>query len=178
VNKKSAIHHLLLSFFCRLPLKQVEGRQGKPDISTTMIASLFKILLLTTLAVSALSFSFNGGVFRRQLSVTRLNAKVTYKVTVQHGGKDTVLDVREDESILSVAIEAGIDLPHDCDMGVCLTCPTRIVSGEVDQTGGTLDDSVIEQGFALSCCCYPRSDVTIRSIDEEELLQAQFSGRS
>jgi ferredoxin len=143
-----------------------------------MFAAIFMILLLSTLAVSSLSFSFNGGVFRRQLSVSRLNAKATYKVTVQHGGKDTVLDVREDESILSVAIEAGIDLPHDCDMGVCLTCPTRIVSGEVDQTGGTLDDSVIEQGFALSCCCYPRSDVTIRSIDEEELLQAQFSGRS
>lgn len=143
-----------------------------------MIAALFKIILLTTLALSALSFSFHGGALRRHHTLTKLYAKATYKVTVQHGGKDTVLDVREDESILSVAIEAGIDLPHDCDMGVCLTCPTRIVSGEVDQTGGTLDDSVIEQGFALSCCCYPRSDVTIRSIDEEELLQAQFSGRS
>ena len=114
----------------------------------------------------------------RQHSVTRLSAKATYKVTVQHNGKETVIDVREDVSILSVAIDAGIDLPHDCDMGVCLTCPTRIVSGEVDQTGGTLDDSVIELGFALSCCSYPRSDVTIRSIDEEELVSAQFSGRS
>lgn len=130
------------------------------------------------LIVPTSCFHMYNTITRRDQSITRLFARATYKVTVQHGGKDTVIDVREDESILSVAIEAGIDLPHDCDMGVCLTCPTRIVSGDVDQTGGTLDDSVIEQGFALSCCSYPRSDVTIRSIDEEELLAAQFSGRS
>ena len=130
------------------------------------------------LIVPTSCFHMYNTITRRDQSNTRLLARATYKVTVQHGGKDTVIDVREDESILSVAIEAGIDLPHDCDMGVCLTCPTRIVSGDVDQTGGTLDDSVIEQGFALSCCSYPRSDVTIRSIDEEELLAAQFSGRS
>ena len=138
----------------------------------------FLFLALAMLAVPTSSFHMYNTITRRDQSITSLFARVTYKVTVQHGGKDTVIDVREDESILSVAIEAGIDLPHDCDMGVCLTCPTRIVSGEVDQTGGTLDDSVIEQGFALSCCSYPRSDVTIRSIDEEELLAAQFSGRS
>lgn len=100
-----------------------------------------------------------------------LFAKTTYKVTIIHDGKESILDVREDVSILSVAIDAGIDLPHDCDMGVCLTCPTRIVSGVVDQTGGTLDDTVIDQGFALSCCSYPRSDVVIRSIDEEEVCK-------
>lgn len=138
----------------------------------------FLFLAFVMLAVPTSSFHMYNTITRRDQSITSLFARVTYKVTVQHGGKDTVIDVREDESILSVAIEAGIDLPHDCDMGVCLTCPTRIVSGEVDQTGGTLDDSVIEQGFALSCCSYPRSDVTIRSIDEEELLAAQFSGRS
>lgn len=138
----------------------------------------FLFFTLVMLIVPTSCFHMYNTITRRDQSNTRLFARATYKVTVQHGGKDTVIDVREDESILSVAIEAGIDLPHDCDMGVCLTCPTRIVSGDVDQTGGTLDDSVIEQGFALSCCSYPRSDVTIRSIDEEELLAAQFSGRS
>lgn len=104
-----------------------------------------------------------------------LHAKATYKVTVQHAGKETVINVREDCSVLSAALDAGIDLPHDCDLGVCLTCPSKIVSGTVDQTGGTLDDSVIAQGFALTCCSYPRSDVVIRSIEEDELVSAQFA---
>ena len=138
------------------------------------IFSLLKAFMLVALMLPASSFRFNRGHFTNRFSVSKLSAKATYKVTVQHNGKDTIIDVREDESILSVAIDAGIDLPHDCDMGVCLTCPTRIVSGEVDQTGGTLDDTVIEQGFALSCCSYPRSDVVIRSIDEDELVSAQL----
>jgi ferredoxin len=87
--------------------------------------------------------------FNRFLSLPRsnmiLSAKKTYKVTVQHGGKDTVLDVREDTPILMAALDAGIDLPHDCDLGVCLTCPSKIVSGIVDQTGGTLDETVQEK---------------------------------
>ena len=60
------------------------------------------------------------------------------------------------------SLEAGIDLPHDCDLGVCLTCPAFIESGTADQSGGTLDDSVIEKGFALTCQSYPRSDIVIR----------------
>lgn len=104
----------------------------------------------------------------------RLLAKPKHKVTVQHGGKEFVLEVPEDYSILNAAIDAGIDLPYDCNLGVCLTCPSRVVSGKIDQSGSTLDDSVMEQGFALTCTSYPRSDVVIRSIEEDELVSAQF----
>jgi ferredoxin len=24
-------------------------------------------------------------------------------------------------------MDAGLDLPHDCKMGVCMTCPARLV---------------------------------------------------
>lgn len=99
-----------------------------------------------------------------------------WKVTVKHDGKDTVLNVKEDCSILTAAKDAGIDLPHDCEMGVCLTCPAKIMSGTVDSTGTTLDDSVIEEGYALTCATFPRSDMVIRSIEEDELINAQFQG--
>eukprot|EP01035_Chromulina_nebulosa_P018177 gene18177-23835_t len=106
-----------------------------------------------------------------------LNAKPKHKVTIQNNGKETVLEVSEDCSVLEAAIDAGVELPYDCKMGVCLTCPSKVVSGILDQTGSTLDDSVIAKGFALTCCAYPRSDVVIRSIDEDELVNAQFSDR-
>lgn len=104
----------------------------------------------------------------------RLQAATTYKVTIQHEGKDIVLNVRADCSVLEAALDAGIELPHDCKLGVCLTCPSRVVSGTVDQSQGTLDDSVTEQGYALTCVTFPRSDCVIRSIDEDELVSAQF----
>uniref|UniRef100_A0A7S2V4F7 Ferredoxin n=1 Tax=Fibrocapsa japonica TaxID=94617 RepID=A0A7S2V4F7_9STRA len=110
------------------------------------------------------------------LSRQRLVPKA-HQVTIQHEGKDTVLEVDESTTILEAALDAGIDLPHDCQLGVCLTCPSRIVSGEVDQGMGTLDDSVVEQGFALTCISYPRSDCVVRSVEEDEMVNAQFADR-
>jgi ferredoxin len=101
-----------------------------------------------------------------------------HKVTIQQDKKEYNLEVAEDESILEAAIEAGIELPHDCKLGVCLTCPAKVVSGVIDQEGSTLDNSVMEQGYALMCMCFPRSDTVIRCIEEDELVGAQFSGRS
>lgn len=59
-----------------------------------------------------------------------------------------MLEVDEGTSILDAALDNDINLPHDCKLGVCLTCPSVVVSGEVDQSDGTLEDSVTAQvGF-------------------------------
>merc|ERR1719231_1411926 len=114
---------------------------------------------------------------RSQSQSTALNM-ATYKVTLRQEGKElAVLDVPDDKVLLDVALDAGIDLPHDCKLGVCLTCPAKIVSGtgvqDVDPSS-TLEDSVQEQGFALTCCLYARSDMEIDIIDEDALIDAQF----
>lgn len=33
----------------------------------------------------------------------------------------------------------------------------------------------VGQGFTLTCCTYPRSDCTIKSIPEDELIDEQFA---
>jgi 2Fe-2S type ferredoxin len=147
----------------------------------TSILLGLRILACMMLMVPSFSLRFSGFLRNRNLvhrEQSKLQLSAHHKVTIIHEGKETIHEVEEDTSVLTVALEAGIELPHDCTLGVCLTCPMRIVSGEVDQTGGTLDDSVIADGFALSCCSYPRSDVVIRSIDEKELVDAQFSDRT
>lgn len=93
---------------------------------------------------------------------------------VEHNGAVTTLEVPEDETILSAALDSGMDLPHDCKLGVCMTCPAKIVSGELDQSEGMLSDDVQEKGYALMCASYPRSDCKIRVIPEEELLSLQL----
>lgn len=131
------------------------------------------VLIVSLLAVSQ-AWQFLARKSLRWRGLTTLNAVATYKVTIQHEGIEKVLNVRSDCSVLDAALDAGIELPHDCKLGVCLTCPSRIVSGIVDQTGGTLDDSVMDQGYALTCITYPRSDCVVKSIDEDELVSAQF----
>eukprot|EP01041_Mallomonas_annulata_P011620 gene11620-24325_t len=147
--------------------------------------SFFKLPILSFLVVIFFAIGSHGfqttGFTRHQIkSAARKNsfsllAKAVYKVTIQHEGVDTILDVREDVTVLEAALDAGIELPHDCKLGVCLTCPSRVVSGTIDQSTGSLDLTVAEKGFALTCVAYPKSDCVIRSIEEEELVGAQFS---
>ncbi|KAK1263555.1 hypothetical protein QJS04_geneDACA009485 [Acorus gramineus] len=98
-----------------------------------------------------------------------------YKVVVEHEGRATTLEVEADETILERALEEGVEVPHDCKLGVCMTCPARLVSGTVDQSEGMLSEDVVEKGFALLCASYPRSDCHIRTIPEEELLSMQLA---
>ncbi|KAL2922653.1 Ferredoxin C 1 chloroplastic [Bienertia sinuspersici] len=104
-----------------------------------------------------------------------LSLTCAYKVVIEHEGEATELQVAGDETILSKALDSGLDIPHDCKLGVCMTCPAKILTGKVDQTEGMLSDDVIESGYGLLCVAYPRSDCNIRTIPEEELLSLQLA---
>ena len=84
----------------------------------------------------------------------------TYTVELIHQGKTLTLQVPEDKTILSVAEEAGFELPSSCNAGVCTTCAGKIVNGgSVDQSEGMgVSPDLQNQGFALLCVSYPRSD--------------------
>jgi ferredoxin len=99
----------------------------------------------------------------------------TFTVEINHQGKVHTLQVPEDETILSVADAAGIDLPSSCHAGVCTTCAGQIIEGTVDQTDGmgvSLD--LQKQGYVLLCIAYPRSDLKIETEKEEIVYQLQF----
>ncbi|XP_038681666.1 ferredoxin C 1, chloroplastic-like [Tripterygium wilfordii] len=105
-----------------------------------------------------------------------LSTKVrSYKVVIEHEGQSRELEVEPDENILAKALDSGLTVPHDCKLGVCMTCPAKLVSGTVDQSDGMLSDDVVERGFALLCASYPRSDCHIKTIPEEELLALQLA---
>ncbi|MBH8552299.1 2Fe-2S iron-sulfur cluster binding domain-containing protein [Nostocaceae cyanobacterium CENA357] len=99
----------------------------------------------------------------------------TFTVEINHQGKVHTLQVPENETILSVADAAGIDLPSSCHAGVCTTCAGQIIEGTVDQTDGmgvSLD--LQKQGYVLLCIAYPRSDLKIETEKEEIVYQLQF----
>ncbi|KAF3457137.1 hypothetical protein FNV43_RR01794 [Rhamnella rubrinervis] len=99
----------------------------------------------------------------------------SYKVVIEHHGQSTQLEVEPDETILEKALDSGLSVPHDCKLGVCMTCPARLLNGSVDQSDGMLSDDVVERGYALLCAAYPRSDCHIRTIPEDELLSLQLA---
>lgn len=99
----------------------------------------------------------------------------TYTVEINHQGKIHTLQVPENQTILSVADAAGLDLPSSCHAGVCTTCAGQITEGTVDQTDGMgVSPELQKQGYALLCVAYPRSDLKVETEKEEIVYQMQF----
>jgi ring-1,2-phenylacetyl-CoA epoxidase subunit PaaE len=58
----------------------------------------------------------------------------------------------DDETVLEAAARAGIELPFSCRAGVCSTCRTKVVRGEVEMAQNyALEDWELEQGYVLAC---------------------------
>ncbi|KAK9810845.1 hypothetical protein WJX73_001480 [Symbiochloris irregularis] len=102
---------------------------------------------------------------------TRRFVPAAYKVEIQGPNGSSTIEVEEGETILQTALDQGIELSHDCKMGVCMTCPAKLVSGEVDQSAGMLDDTAKEKGYALLCVSEPQSDCKVAVIEEDEILE-------
>ncbi|HUN71149.1 MAG TPA: 2Fe-2S iron-sulfur cluster-binding protein [Steroidobacteraceae bacterium] len=71
------------------------------------------------------------------------------------------------ESVLDGAARAGLELPFSCRAGVCSTCRTKVVKGEVamDQNYA-LEDWELEQGYVLACQSKVKTPVLELDYDE------------
>jgi ferredoxin-NADP reductase/predicted pyridoxine 5'-phosphate oxidase superfamily flavin-nucleotide-binding protein len=58
-------------------------------------------------------------------------------------------------TLLELAEAEGLKPEYSCRSGICATCETRIVSGDVAYTDPPLGEP--ETGHALICCAYPKS---------------------
>lgn len=103
----------------------------------------------------------------------------TYKVELNHRGETYNIEVSEDETILEAAHAQQIDLPTSCGAGVCTTCAALITEGSVSREEGIgLSPDLQEDGYALLCVAYPRSDVKLESDKEEQVYDRQFGKNS
>jgi ferredoxin len=98
-----------------------------------------------------------------------------HTVEIAHQGQTYTLEVLDDRTILDVANEQGLALPSSCTAGVCTTCAAQILEGTVSQEEGVgLSPALQEQGYALLCVSYPRSDCKVITEQEDIVYELQF----
>lgn len=101
----------------------------------------------------------------------------THTVTVhdRHTGKQYTVEVPEDRYILHTAEDRGAKLPFLCRNGACTSCAVKIIAGDLEQPEAMgLSPKLKEQGYALLCVSYPRSDLEVETQAEDEVYQMQF----
>ncbi|KAF0116126.1 MAG: ndoR [Rhodobacteraceae bacterium] len=74
------------------------------------------------------------------------------------------ITVAEGQTILSAALEAGVDYPHGCKAGRCGSCKSRLAEGQVDHLDHTrfaLTAEDREAGLILACRAVPTTDANV-----------------
>lgn len=66
-------------------------------------------------------------------------------------------------TLLESCEAAGVELPAACRAGVCGTCRTRLVSGQVDCQSDLLGDGDRANGFILPCVSVPMGDCALEA---------------
>ncbi|WP_341648845.1 2Fe-2S iron-sulfur cluster-binding protein [Thauera humireducens] len=72
------------------------------------------------------------------------------------------------QTLLEAALANGFAYPHDCTVGTCASCKTRLKQGRVREAtpfGYTLSKAELEAGYILACQAVPRDELTVVEID-------------
>lgn len=81
--------------------------------------------------------------------------------------EDRPVDIAPGETVLDALLRAGIDAPHSCRAGNCLTCLMRAVEGAPPcESQAGLTDAQRALGYFLPCLCRPASPLTILRRDD------------
>ncbi len=94
---------------------------------------------------------------------------MSHELTIEPLGE--TIEVEEGQTVLDACLRAGVYLPHACGHGLCGTCKTQVLDGEIDHGEASpfaLMDFERDDGFILACTATLQSDVTIEADVEED----------
>jgi CDP-4-dehydro-6-deoxyglucose reductase, E3 len=89
---------------------------------------------------------------------------MSFSVTVQPSGRS--FSVNPDQTMLAAGIAQGIGLPYGCKDGACGSCKCKKIAGTVvhgSHQSKALSPEEEANGFVLTCCGVPHSDVVLES---------------
>ncbi len=81
------------------------------------------------------------------------------RITLRKGRK--TIAVAGGQTILEAAESAGVSIPSMCRVGVCSTCKTRLLEGEVEGDFDAIDADEQAEGWILPCVARPVTECVL-----------------
>ena len=75
----------------------------------------------------------------------------SFQIVLERTGK--VFHIPADATILEVLELEGIAVPSSCQQGVCGTCETKVLAGEIDHRDMVLTAYEKSSGQSMMICC-------------------------
>jgi ferredoxin-NADP reductase len=73
-----------------------------------------------------------------------------YTVVLERRGR--TIEVVPGKGLLDTLLDAGVDVPYSCMEGVCGTCETRVLEGEIEHRDGVLSAVEKKRGDVMMVC--------------------------
>ncbi len=101
--------------------------------------------------------------------------RFTVRICDRQNNREYEIQAADDRYILESAEEQGVHLPFLCRNGACTTCAVRVLSGDLYQPEAMgLSPQLQQQGYALLCVSYARTNLVVETQDEDEVYDLQF----
>ncbi|NHN88855.1 PDR/VanB family oxidoreductase [Acetobacter conturbans] len=92
-------------------------------------------------------------VHRERFAAAPLDTTPTDGFSIRLMRSKRTLEVAPEETVLSVCLAAGIDLPYSCEEGVCGACEVRVLSGQIDHRDQVLSATARATADTMMACC-------------------------
>ena len=75
--------------------------------------------------------------------------------------------IGEDETVITAALAAGLELPYSCRGGMCCTCRAKLVEGKVEMDHNySLEAWELAAGYVLTCQSRPKTERVVLDYDQ------------
>lgn len=83
----------------------------------------------------------------------------SFQIILERTGR--TFDIPADATILEVLELEGVSVPSSCQQGVCGTCETKVLSGEIDHRDMVLTAYEKSSGQSMMICCSRAKGATL-----------------
>lgn len=95
------------------------------------------------------------------LKPIRAHKKGNSQVKIYANGNSETVNIAQSEIILDAVIQTRDDIPYSCMTGTCGSCRAKVLTGKtemIDVANPAISAEELENGYVLSCLCYPDSE--------------------